>query len=277
MIAWQFSRTESLRRSVPILINRSIATVLQTEHKKPKNKTWAGDRSRIIPIANRPAKDLPHWRGEKGPVQWRWIARIVRLRLEGGEDPSFAEFIKRIRAGDEQAAMDLVVRYEPAIRRAVRVRLRDQRLRRLVESVDICQSVFASFFVRTSLGQYDLESPDQADQTAGDHCPEQGRRAGQPGACCASRPETQLHGDDSRRPPSARRQSQPATRGPRARARSAKTYDGRRAAASRSTRAGTGVGRDRQGIWRPSRCPEGPVRQGRDANYQRAWSGRRVR
>jgi RNA polymerase sigma factor (sigma-70 family) len=80
---------------------------------------------------------------------------------EGGEDNSFAEFIRRIRAGDEQAAMDLVVRYEPAIRRAVRVRMRDPRLRRLVESVDICQSVFASFFVRTSLGQYDLDSPDK--------------------------------------------------------------------------------------------------------------------
>ena len=48
----------------------------------------------------------------------------------GGRDPSFAEFIRRIRAGDEQAAADLVRRYEPAIRRAVRVRLRDPRLRR---------------------------------------------------------------------------------------------------------------------------------------------------
>jgi RNA polymerase sigma-70 factor (ECF subfamily) len=43
----------------------------------------------------------------------------------------------------------------------VRVRLRDPRLRRLIESVDICQSVFASFFVRTALGQYQLERPDQ--------------------------------------------------------------------------------------------------------------------
>jgi hypothetical protein len=56
---------------------------------------------------------------------------------EGSEDPSFAEFINGIRAGDEQTATDLVVRYEPAIRRAVRVRLRDPRLRRLVESVDM--------------------------------------------------------------------------------------------------------------------------------------------
>ncbi len=79
----------------------------------------------------------------------------------GGEEPLFAEFIRRIRAGDERAAVALVARYEPAIRRAVRVRLRDPRLRRLIESVDICQSVFATFFVRTALGQYDLETPDQ--------------------------------------------------------------------------------------------------------------------
>jgi RNA polymerase sigma-70 factor (ECF subfamily) len=78
-----------------------------------------------------------------------------------GEEPSFAEFIRRVRAGDEHAAFELVERYEPAIRRAVRVRLRDPGLRRMVESVDICQSVFASFFVRTALGQFDLGSPDQ--------------------------------------------------------------------------------------------------------------------
>ena len=52
----------------------------------------------------------------------------------------------------------LVQRHEPAIRRAVRVR--DPRLR-LIESVDICQSVLATFFVRAALGQYDLENPDQ--------------------------------------------------------------------------------------------------------------------
>jgi RNA polymerase sigma factor (sigma-70 family) len=81
--------------------------------------------------------------------------------MAGDEEPSFAEFIRRVRAGDEQAATELVRRYEPAIRRAVRVRLRDTRLRRLIESVDICQSVFASFFVRCSLGQYDLETADK--------------------------------------------------------------------------------------------------------------------
>ncbi len=74
---------------------------------------------------------------------------------------SFKDFIRRVRAGDEHAANELVERYGPAMRRAVRVRLRDARLRRLLESIDICQSVFASFFLRAALGQYDIESPDQ--------------------------------------------------------------------------------------------------------------------
>jgi RNA polymerase sigma-70 factor (ECF subfamily) len=77
------------------------------------------------------------------------------------EEPSFQSLIQRVRAGDEDAATEVVRRYEPAIRRAVRVRMRDPRLRRLIESVDICQSVFASFFVRTALGQYELETPEQ--------------------------------------------------------------------------------------------------------------------
>jgi RNA polymerase sigma-70 factor (ECF subfamily) len=80
---------------------------------------------------------------------------------EAGEDPSFAELIRRVRAGDERAAVEILRRYEPAIRRVVRLRLRDPKLRRLVESVDICQSVFASFFLRAALGQYDLEDSER--------------------------------------------------------------------------------------------------------------------
>jgi RNA polymerase sigma-70 factor (ECF subfamily) len=77
------------------------------------------------------------------------------------EDPSFRELIGRIRAGDQAAAAELVRRYEPTIRRTVRVRLRDARLGRLLDSMDISQSVLASFFVRTALGQFDLDSPEQ--------------------------------------------------------------------------------------------------------------------
>jgi RNA polymerase sigma factor (sigma-70 family) len=77
------------------------------------------------------------------------------------EDPSFRDLIRRVRAGDEAAATDLVRRYEPAIRRAVRLRLHDSRLGRVLDSMDICQSVLGSFFVRVALGQYELEHPEQ--------------------------------------------------------------------------------------------------------------------
>lgn len=76
-------------------------------------------------------------------------------------DEGFEVLIRRIREGDQEAAAELVRRYEPSIRRAARVRLMDTRLNRLLDSMDICQSVMASFFVRTALGQYQLESPDQ--------------------------------------------------------------------------------------------------------------------
>jgi RNA polymerase sigma-70 factor (ECF subfamily) len=74
---------------------------------------------------------------------------------------TFAGFIQRIRGGDEEAAAELVRRYEPLIRREVRLQLEDQRLCRLFDSMDVCQSVLASFFVRTAAGQYDLQRPEQ--------------------------------------------------------------------------------------------------------------------
>ncbi len=77
------------------------------------------------------------------------------------QEPTFDDFIRRIRAGDAQAAAELVRRYEPAIRMEVRVRLRDPRLRRFFDSMDICQSVLASFFIRAAAGQYDLNEPGQ--------------------------------------------------------------------------------------------------------------------
>src|SRR6516162_1061263 len=75
------------------------------------------------------------------------------------EDAGFADFIRRIRAGDDRAARELVERYEPVIRREVRLRLRDERLSSRFDWTDICQSVLASFFVRAAAGQYDLEQP----------------------------------------------------------------------------------------------------------------------
>jgi RNA polymerase sigma-70 factor (ECF subfamily) len=77
------------------------------------------------------------------------------------DDEGFDDFIRRIRAGDDQAAAELVRRYEPLIRREVRLRLEDRALARVFDSMDICQSVLASFFVRTAAGQYDLDQPPQ--------------------------------------------------------------------------------------------------------------------
>jgi RNA polymerase sigma-70 factor (ECF subfamily) len=77
------------------------------------------------------------------------------------DEVTFRELIGRVRRGDEQAASELVRRYEPAIRRAVRFRLTDPRLRRTCDSLDVCQSVLLSFFVRVASGQYDLDTPEQ--------------------------------------------------------------------------------------------------------------------
>jgi RNA polymerase sigma factor (sigma-70 family) len=79
------------------------------------------------------------------------------------DDSPSNDLIRRVRAGDEAAATELVRRYEPTIRRRLRIwlRLQDPALRRAFDSADVCQSVLASFFARTALGQYDLESPGQ--------------------------------------------------------------------------------------------------------------------
>src|SRR5262245_46308505 len=75
-------------------------------------------------------------------------------------DETFAELIARVRAGDDRAATDLVRRYEPEIRREVRFLLRDPFLRRSFDSMDICQSVMGSFFLRAALGEYSLDRPE---------------------------------------------------------------------------------------------------------------------
>jgi RNA polymerase sigma-70 factor (ECF subfamily) len=77
-------------------------------------------------------------------------------------DPNpFAELLTRARAGDPDAAAELVRRYEPSVRVVVRAHLVDPTLRRYFDSMDICQSVLGSFFVRAAAGQFDLSEPGQ--------------------------------------------------------------------------------------------------------------------
>jgi RNA polymerase sigma-70 factor (ECF subfamily) len=75
----------------------------------------------------------------------------------------YSEFIRRIRQGDERAAEELVRRYEAEIRLEVRgwLRLRNPALRRVFDSMDICQSVLASFFARAAVGDFELDEPPQ--------------------------------------------------------------------------------------------------------------------
>jgi RNA polymerase sigma-70 factor (ECF subfamily) len=77
------------------------------------------------------------------------------------DDPDTRDLLGRLRAGDAAAAVELVRRYEPEVKRAIRVRLTDPRLRRVLDTLDVCQSVMGNFFVRVAAGQFDLDSPQQ--------------------------------------------------------------------------------------------------------------------
>jgi RNA polymerase sigma-70 factor (ECF subfamily) len=76
-------------------------------------------------------------------------------------DAEFEDLIRRVRAGDTDAATALVGQYESAVRVAVRARLFDPEMCRQFDSMDICQSVLASFFVRVAAGQFELHRPSQ--------------------------------------------------------------------------------------------------------------------
>jgi RNA polymerase sigma factor (sigma-70 family) len=87
----------------------------------------------------------------------------VRTRIQRDDavatETMFLELMQRVRAGDESAALELHATYADQLQRIIRVRLTQPALRRQMDSIDICQSVFADFFVRTALGEYDLRSP----------------------------------------------------------------------------------------------------------------------
>ncbi|MCP4783567.1 MAG: sigma-70 family RNA polymerase sigma factor [Fuerstiella sp.] len=73
----------------------------------------------------------------------------------------FDALVARVRAGEQEAAAELVRLYEPEIRREVRLRLTSPQLRRTLDSVDICQSVFGKFFVKAALGELEFDRPQQ--------------------------------------------------------------------------------------------------------------------
>ncbi len=81
--------------------------------------------------------------------------------MKNSESEEFGEFLDAVRRRDQQAAAELVRRYLPYIRRVVRLRLTAPHLRRLFDSMDICQSILAEFLGRVSAGAFDLRTPAQ--------------------------------------------------------------------------------------------------------------------
>jgi RNA polymerase sigma-70 factor (ECF subfamily) len=73
-------------------------------------------------------------------------------------DP-FADLMGRVRAGESEAAAELVRRYEPEVRRFVRYRLTSASVRRFLDSFDICQSVLTRFFVSLRSGDCEVATP----------------------------------------------------------------------------------------------------------------------
>lgn len=79
---------------------------------------------------------------------------------EGDDDDRFRAFLDRIRQGDEDAARELLTRYEPGVRLVVRRQL-PRLLRSKFDSLDFLQSVWGDFFERVRSAPTDLENPDQ--------------------------------------------------------------------------------------------------------------------
>jgi RNA polymerase sigma factor (sigma-70 family) len=77
------------------------------------------------------------------------------------EENAFRALLARVQTGDQQAATELVRQYEPALRRVVRLSLRDRRLRRLFDSSDVCQGVLLHFFVYFKTAPHAFSAPDQ--------------------------------------------------------------------------------------------------------------------
>jgi RNA polymerase sigma factor (sigma-70 family) len=73
----------------------------------------------------------------------------------------FEDLLQRVRAGDDAATKELFRTYEADVKRVVRAVMRVESIRRGADPSDIYQSVMASFFIRVSLGQYDISGPDQ--------------------------------------------------------------------------------------------------------------------
>jgi DNA-directed RNA polymerase specialized sigma24 family protein len=76
-------------------------------------------------------------------------------------DSVFQVLVDRARTGDETAAATLVTEYQTELHRYVRFKLTSPAVRRVVDSLDVCQSVLAGFFVSLRDGRLEVIQPRQ--------------------------------------------------------------------------------------------------------------------
>jgi DNA-directed RNA polymerase specialized sigma24 family protein len=78
------------------------------------------------------------------------------------ENSEFERLLAALRRGDQQAAEELLRRYEPYVRRIIHLRLTDEDLRRVFETMDIYQSVVARFLAAALAGRFaELRTPEE--------------------------------------------------------------------------------------------------------------------
>jgi DNA-directed RNA polymerase specialized sigma24 family protein len=77
------------------------------------------------------------------------------------EETGFNELVERARQGDAEAGRWFVDQYESAIRRHVRFSLMYNKLKRVLDESDVCQSVFGQFFVGLRDGRFEFDRPEQ--------------------------------------------------------------------------------------------------------------------
>lgn len=82
------------------------------------------------------------------------------------EDPNkaFRRLLRRARKKDQAACKALVEMFQTEIYRTVRLPLIGIGLQSVIDPMDICQAVFASFFARVVDGPYELREPNQMRQ-----------------------------------------------------------------------------------------------------------------
>ena len=68
----------------------------------------------------------------------------------------FQHLLRLVRSGNPNAISKFLAEYEPFVRRAMRFRLARASLQSAADSVDVCQSVFGSLFIRLVAGEYEL-------------------------------------------------------------------------------------------------------------------------